>query len=481
MEQLILDLIKYSVFLFCTLYCFAHLLRIQISAKFLINFPVCLLLSLGLHYLTIEHRYLIPAFLLIISCLYNLLLFRKSFYETTTHSIISVGLNFFILTISYVITIPISMILMNIKNQTLALIISTSLCSIINILFSILLFKIKKFKKGIIALKNDSVFLVLIFISLLIICLITIYYIKLSHLFLLLVAFFIITIVGFLVICIWKIILSNKYKNEVFHRNITIYEQAINDLNKQINDLMINNDNLSKIIHRDNKVITPIELGNKKIINDNKDSQKINELICEIENLSLQRGKLIQEYTDANSLNLTNSISIDSTLIYINSLAKKNNIKLHIFANTKIKEILDSNNIDVIDFNSILCDLSENAIYAVKNAINPEIELAIEIIDSTPKITISDNGEIFDENVLLNIGKTKITTRKNQGGSGIGLMSIFEILKRYEASFYLDEALQNTNYSKSIIIHFNNTGSLKINTNRFNIKKCFEKRINIFN
>ena len=125
--------------------------------------------------------------------------------------------------------------------------------------------------------------------------------------------------------------------------------------------------------------------------------------------------------------------------------------------------------------------MSENAIYAVKNTINPEIELAIEIIDSTPKITISDNGEVFDENVLLNIGKAKITTRKNQGGSGIGLMSIFEILKRYEASFYLDEALQNSNYSKSIIIHFNNTGSLKINTNRSNIKKCFEKRINIFN
>ena len=244
---------------------------------------------------------------------------------------------------------------------------------------------------------------------------------------------------------------------------------------------MINNDNLSKIIHRDNKLITTIELANKKILKDNKDSQKINELIYEIENLSRQRGKLIQEYTDASSLNLTNSISIDSTLIYINSLAKKNNIKLHIFANSKIKEILDSNNIDVIDFNSILCDLSENAINAVKNTINPEIELAIEIIDSTPKITISDNGEIFNENVLLNIGKTKITTRKNQGGSGIGLMSIFEILKRYEASFYLDEALQNTNYSKSIIIHFNNTGSLKINTNRFNIKKCFEKRINIFN
>ena len=48
--------------------------------------------------------------------------------------------------------------------------------------------------------------------------------------------------------------------------------------------------------------------------------------------------------------------------------------------------------------------------------------------------------------------RKKITTRKESGGSGIGLYTAFEILKRYKASFILDETIDNDIFVKKIWI-----------------------------
>ena len=52
------------------------------------------------------------------------------------------------------------------------------------------------------------------------------------------------------------------------------------------------------------------------------------------------------------------------------------------------------------------------------------------------------------------MGRKKITTHKDSGGSGIGLYTTFEILKRHKASFILDETIDSDIFVKKISILF---------------------------
>lgn len=479
MEKLLLDLIKYSVLIFCIIYCYIKLSKKTYSYKFLLNFPICMLLSIGIHYLTANARYLIPFIILVVAIFYNLILYKDTIYSTVINSLISTGLMFFILTLSYIATIPFSMLLMNLDNRSLALIISTFLCAMCCIIFSFFTFKIKKFKNGIVLLKSDLTFTVLIFFSILIINLVSFYYTNLTRTFWLFISFFVITIVGVLILLVWRVVLANKYKNEIFKRNTKIYEETIENYKCQIEELLKNNDNLSKIIHRDNKLITAIEIANNTLKDEPLNSLKLKELSELINDLSQKRGKLVDNYSNKKHFS-TDSIAIDSTLQYIDSLSYKHNISLEIVTEHEIKNSLDLLNIDMVDFTTILCDLGENAIYAVEQNAYPLIKINLGVNNNCPYITISDNGIPFAEKVLLNIGKNKVTTRKQKGGSGTGLICIFEILKKYGASFSLSEFSNENTYTKSITIDFNIQGKLNFSSNRQSLVRYFNHRTNIY-
>ncbi|MCD8025383.1 MAG: hypothetical protein LUF33_00165, partial [Clostridiales bacterium] len=62
------------------------------------------------------------------------------------------------------------------------------------------------------------------------------------------------------------------------------------------------------------------------------------------------------------------------------------------------------------------------------------------------------------------------------GVSGIGLMTTFELLKKYNGSFELDEALHSDVYRKKVSICFDNLRQYRIRTDRQEVAAALKKR-----
>lgn len=217
------------------------------------------------------------------------------------------------------------------------------------------------------------------------------------------------------------------------------------------------NAELSKIIHRDNKLIPAMVSAVKELIKNSPENVKLNGLLKQLNELSTEHREIINSYQkESDNLPTTGFIPIDAVLHYILSKSKQNNTEFTVnIANDCILDLL-SKITDITDLTTILCDLGENALIATKNIVESKILFAFEYSETNAlRINIYDNGPLFDEKVIANMGKKRITTHKDDGGSGFGLMTLFEILNKYNASFCLDER-PNNEFTKCIRLTFDN-------------------------
>ena len=69
-------------------------------------------------------------------------------------------------------------------------------------------------------------------------------------------------------------------------------------------------------------------------------------------------------------------------------------------------------------------------------------------------IEIYDSGPPFSKEVLSSLGIRPVTTHKEQGGSGIGLMTVAELCRKYNAGFAVVELTDSPAYCKKISVCF---------------------------
>ncbi|MDE6598247.1 MAG: GHKL domain-containing protein [Clostridia bacterium] len=271
---------------------------------------------------------------------------------------------------------------------------------------------------------------------------------------------------GLALIVWWKKHVTNNYLKQLHKRNIAIYEQRIEDYEKERQDLLHQNNELSTLIHRDNKLIPTMVLAVKEAIATAKKSEKLDSILTQLEELSAERKEAIETYqTKSDNLPKTEIIAIDAALHFISTKAQQNHIDFNV---DLVKDAIPPLIADIKDMNdllTILNDLGENAIIATKSIEQGKIKITFEQTDSgVPYFCFYDNGAPFDEKVIANMGQKRITTHKAEGGSGIGLMTLFDILSKYNASYCLDETLSG-DYTKCIQIIFDKQ-------HNFNVKKA---------
>lgn len=481
MDKLISDTIKFSVMFMCMHFLYAHLLRIRLGKSFLLYSPLWIVLSAALYFAVGDMRFLMPFVFLILSFLYLLAVFRKPLKISVPYCFISVGIDYFVLTASYVVSLPLSFAFSYVGNETVSLISMTVIVSVIQTVATNFIFRIKRFKNGLYVPTNDSMFILLILISAITIFVASLFYSEIFKSNFVLVILFSSSAIGAICLILWNAVLSDRYKVEVFKRNMAIYEKTLNEYETRNKNLLDNNDALSAIIHRDNKFISVMEIAVGEVLQGKCDQQSVAELGATLKKLSDQRKLILDDYADKKtSLPKTGMISTDSTLIYINSVAEKHDMEAEIIVSENFSSVIRQTSIDMTHFNTLLCDMCENAIHAAENAEVKKIKLELTTHDGCPEITVSDSGAPFDEKVLKSLGRLKITTRTSSGGSGIGLMYIFEILQKYGASFYLDETYDKNGFAKSITVRFDSRAALGIKSERPNVVKAFKNRTTIY-
>ncbi|MDE5943511.1 MAG: hypothetical protein K2H30_04810 [Clostridia bacterium] len=261
----------------------------------------------------------------------------------------------------------------------------------------------------------------------------------------------------------WKKHVTNNYQKQIYKRNEMIYERRIEEYEQEREKLIKQNEELSKIIHRDNKLIPAMAGAVEKLIENAPDKKEFEDLLLQLKSLSSERNRVIDEYqAKTDSLPKTGNYSLDAVLHFLDSNAKQNKISTEFkIDNGAIPAALQAIK-DPVDLNTLVCDLGENAVIATRHTENGKIFIAFEINNGIASVSFYDNGPPFDKSVIENMGKKRITTHKNEGGSGIGLMTLFEILNRYNASYRLDEKPDRDGYTKCVSIIFDNLHKVSI-------------------
>ncbi|MDE7264672.1 MAG: hypothetical protein K2N52_00155 [Clostridia bacterium] len=429
----------------------------------LLDLLVTVVLAAILHFATKYVRLLIPVGFVLFTFLYCLR-FRRTVLTTAIISLISCGITIITMVIAFVISIPFEFLAFAfIPNEVSRNMITTILVCVLMLVIVFLVCRIKRLRSGISIQSNNGTIEILLLISILSVFLMTLLYadnVADSPTELIIIT---ITFCGLAFIIWWKKHVTNNYQKQIYKRNEMIYERRIEEYEQEREMLIKQNEELSKIIHRDNKLIPAMAGAVEKLIENAPDKKEFEDLLLQLKSLSSERNRVIDEYqAKTDSLPKTGNYSLDAVLHFLDSNAKQNKILTEFkIDNGAIPAALQIVK-DPVDLNTLVCDLGENAVIATRHTENGKIFIAFEINNGIASINFFDNGPPFEKSVIENMGKKRITTHKNEGGSGIGLMTLFEILNRYNASYRLDEKPDRDGYTKCVSIIFDNLHKVSI-------------------
>lgn len=258
--------------------------------------------------------------------------------------------------------------------------------------------------------------------------------------------------------------ITKQYKRNMRDRTIEIQTKEIVEQSKIIKEIKEENLKLAETIHKYNNRLSALELGIANALKNNNKTEFANELGLMLEETK-ELSKKFAEETTINKTNLpkTNIIGLDNMFKYFQNEANKNNIDFNVIINENIEDLLKI--IDKPKLETLIGDHLKDAIIAVNKSKNPykSILIILGISNKCYEISICDSGIEFEIDTLLKLGKERVTTHKEEGGSGIGFITTFKTLKETKASLEIEEYNpKTTNYTKSIVIRFDGKNEYRI-------------------
>ena len=424
-------------------------------------------------------KFFVSSFLsIIILCMINSIIISILYKE-------KLGISFVVTFISYAITVlclGTSVIFeyviyktFSIENNFINLIIILVIQGIILMSF----LRIKKFKNGFKFLQkklnNDSMDIVITNISIFIIllnCLLgtilkDIQEIRRN----LLISFIILGITMFIMI---QKTLTMYYKQKLLEDTLHDYQKEIKEKDEQIQELKNEKSKISKITHEFYNRQRALELA----VNTRKNDT---ELRTRIKNLTEEYSTELTNIKMPNKLPITNIPEIDDMFKYMQKECIENNIKFQLKIEGDvfylIKNIIPKNKLE-----TLIGDHIRDAINAVKkdNVEYKEIFVILGIKDNNYELCIYDTGIEFEIDTLLKLGKERVTTNSENGGSGIGFITTFETMKQTGASLIIEEFnKKDIVYTKAVKIRFDNKSEYRIFSYRAKEIENKDKRIKV--
>ncbi len=468
MLEIILSIAKYFTLILSGLYIYIKLSNIKLRPSNLIDIVVAAVMAVAIYYAAQVFKLFVPLLLFFTIQLYSFVRYRQTLLKNFIMTTISMGISVFIMEIANLIAFPICYI---VYFYTADEVLRDSLVRIIICVLLIVatfsMFKIKRFRNGISLQKNDGYTELLLLASILCIILFSIFYtddILNSYIELIMVGIF---ICGLTLLSWWRKNIHNAYTKQIFSRNELIYEKRIEEFETERAELIKQNNELSKIIHRDNKLIPAMLNAVNKLIETSAKTEELTLLLDQLNELSAERKNVIADYqSSAEDLPKTNVVALDAALHFLHNKALQNKVEFRVDLNYASINLIISKTKNMTELVTILCDLGENAVIAAKSRPDGKVLLSFGLVNElTPYFSFYDNGDYFDKKVLSNLGRRRTTTHKAEGGSGIGIMSLFEILDNFKASFLLDEHIENNEFTKCIKITFDGLQNINISSN----------------
>lgn len=441
------SIIKTFFILLCSIYSFGKIINTKITKK---KYSLFLLFSFLaspiIHYI----QTIIPLptvfTITLLAILFCFLLFRQSFSRTIYISVLSIGSNYVIFIILLIIMIPIIFLLVtNEFSRHLTETILLVLAGLLQTILSFLLFRTKRLRAGIPTVINAFESHSNIFTAILSILFSSCFYfdkdVRNTAFNFLLVTF--VLALGIITWLDWQKTIQTDYINKNNTRQIDFLEDTLQERDAEL-------ERLSKIIHKDNKLLAALELSTREILTD-ASSEKAQSLLQELNRFSQERSETLHAYEPGQvTLPETGLFSVDTMIRYLHQRALKHKIDFQLNLEGKIAGITDV--ISEEDLRTIIADLGENAIIATRESEVKNIRLSLERKTDGYALYFYDSGEPFAAEVLENFGKQRCTTHAETGGSGIGLVTTSELVTKYQGEFYITDEDILKPYIKCVVV-----------------------------
>lgn len=454
--------IKYFCLFFCGLYFSIHIINIHISKLHFTGTPLFLsLLILLINHLCPNQYFFFPIILYIFI---NFVYIKNPRYALVC-SILSYGFSYALSTFS---TFVISSLLYFIHPQHYpkTLFVMCFFSNILAISVTVCLFKIPRFKSGMPFLFHNSIPLAgMVFSFFMMVSDAYTHIVSTNYFF---VAFLIQLLACLLLIPFiawWRSQLTKSYRQY-------LKDAETQELRAKVEQLTADNQHLSQIVHKDNKLITAMTSSVLTFVEEIPDyspkhlSAYSRTLHQELLSLSTHRQDSLSRLSGTITGQFhTGYMMLDSVLNLQAKQARKHNIAFSVESNedffTKIFSTIDEEQLT-----HIVADLVQNAIIATKDAPYKSVDISFVTGPRVPSIQISDTGLPFPTIVLNNLGQERCSQHLQDGGSGIGLMDIWALKNTAKATLLIEEFPNGAKFTKRIHLIFDNKNRYLIMSDR---------------
>lgn len=453
MTYTFLALIKYFFLCFNSIVSLRKICGARFLKKDLLhNFVFSLIVGGSSSFLSVYYKSIIPVIVLAVLIIYASSIYKNVLFNAINYSIIALAISFIMALLSVIILYPISCLLvaLGVGENISSIVYGMAVPVMQTIINGILVIK-NKFYKYLISVEksNDDTVLILSIVVLIAASLLNMGTKYSKTVSILVVATF---SSGLLLVFGIKKHISYVYAKRVNMRNEEILQSTVKKLEQDIYYLKKDNEKMSAVIHWDNKILPTMQNAVKKVVEKHADDNQ-KELLATLKKLYAERTALLDDGTDKDFPS-TGDLQVDSAVAYLSQKAQSVGVDFFFFFTGDPIVYPDGRGVED-DFLTLLLDLGENAIISAKNADMKLVKMGICFRHGDLSLNVYDSGNKFDERVKRSIGKRRFTTHKTDGGSGIGLMTAYELLRKYSASFVVNENIVSDEFQKCVSVVFN--------------------------
>lgn len=282
-----------------------------------------------------------------------------------------------------------------------------------------------------------------------------------------------IIMIGFILLYVIQRQTQKYYLSKLKKLELESLRQELAEKDALIQKLQESNDTLARIVHKDNKLIPSMASAvNRYLRNVNTlDADALRasgtSLAKELEQMAQNRQGILSAHENMkDGIVRSGHAAVDAILLHMHDRALALHIDYNVTLGAEFSDTIDRL-IPEADLTHLLADLIENALVATKSSETRCVLVHLGILYDAPVVEVSDSGKPFEPAVYQDFGLQKHSTHTDDGGSGIGLMDIWELKKKYAASLHIHEYEPGASvYTKKISIVFDRRNHYLIRTYR---------------
>lgn len=276
---------------------------------------------------------------------------------------------------------------------------------------------------------------------------------------------------GMILILWWRAKIIARFKERMRQKQMADNAEELRQAMERIAVLERDNERMAKIIHADNKSIPAMGAAVMKTLQTAvfpsvEDRQEALDLLQQLNDTAQSRAKLFFVYRNSErNFPQTGVPGVDIMIRHMGQRAYEAGIHFDFGFSGSVKYMTQTEIMEQ-DLVNIIGDLVENAIIAERESPLKNILLYISIVEQKYRLEISDSGAPFEPGTIARLGKQRFTTHADTGGSGYGMVTLFEILRKYGASFVLEEYSPGGPFTKKISLCFDDMSQFRLITDR---------------